>query len=91
MTAFFAPIVYLLCLLASSLCAFMLGRSYRRTHARLLLWSAICFFLLSANNLVLVLDLLLLPMIDLRIPRLLLSLAAVATLLFGFIWTAAEE
>jgi hypothetical protein len=87
----FPATVYVLCFLTSSACAWMLGRSYRRTGARLLLWSCLCFLFLAANNLVLVFDLLLVPATDLRIGRLLLSLAALATLLFGFIWDLEEE
>lgn len=90
MTQYFAPAVYLLCFVASAICAYMLSRSFRRAPSGLLFWSAACFWLLAANNLLLVLDLLAyLP--DLAIPRLLLSLAAVCTLLFGFIWNGAEE
>lgn len=87
----FPAIVYVLCFLTSSACALLLGRSYRRTGARLLLWSALCFLFLAANNLALVVDLLLVPAVDLRIARLLLALAAVSTLLFGFIWDLEEE
>lgn len=90
MAKYFAPAVYLLCFVASAICAYMLSRSFRRAPSGLLFWSAACFWLLAANNLLLVLDLLAyLP--DLAIPRLLLSLAAVCTLLFGFIWNGAEE
>ncbi|MBA3525752.1 MAG: DUF5985 family protein [Pseudomonadota bacterium] len=87
----FPAIVYLLCFLTSSACAWMLGRSYRRSQARLLLWSSLCFFFLAANNLVLVVDLLVIPGNDLRLGRLLFALAAVATLLFGFIWDLEKE
>ena len=87
----FPAVVYLLCFLTSSACAWLLGRSYRRTGARLLLWSGLCFFFLAANNLVLVIDLLVVPDLDLRLGRLLLALAAVGTLLFGFIWDLEEE
>lgn len=87
----FAPAVYLLCFLTSAGCAVLLGRSYRRSGAALLMWSAICFTLLALNNLVLVVDLILIPSADLRVPRLLLSLAAVGTLLFGFIWNDRDE
>jgi hypothetical protein len=83
---FFPALVYLLCFLTSSTCALLLARSYRRTGARLLLWSALCFLLLAANNFVVILDLLVLPTIDFRLARLLLSLSAVGVLLFGFIW-----
>jgi hypothetical protein len=86
-----ATAVYLLCFLTSSACAFLLGRSYRRTRARLLLWSSLCFLFLALNNLVLVLDLLILPQFDLRLWRLLLALAGVSVLLFGFVWDLEEE
>lgn len=91
MQEFFPTIVYLLCFATSSACAFLLWRSYRRTHARLLMWSALCFLLLAANNLLVVIDLVLFPeAIMLQLPRVLLSLAAVGVLLFGFIWDMEE-
>jgi hypothetical protein len=91
MTEVLAAIVYLLCLLTSAACAWLLGRSYARTKLRLLLWSSICFGFLAANNLVLVLDLVVWPALDLRFARLLLSLAAVGSLIWGFIWEAEEK
>jgi hypothetical protein len=87
----FPTAVFTLCFLTSSACAWLLGRSYRRTGARLLLWSALCFALLAANNLLLVVDLLVLKDIDLRLARLLLSLAAASVIIFGFIWDLVEE
>jgi hypothetical protein len=89
--ALFPAIVYLLCFATSAACAWLLARSYRRSGARLLLWSGLCFVFLAANNLLLVLDLLVLPQVDMRVARLLLSLAAVAVLLFGFVWDLEEE
>jgi hypothetical protein len=50
-----------------------------------LLWSAACFVLLAVNSLFVVFDMLVTPT-DLSWPRTLSSLAAVATLLYGFIW-----
>lgn len=91
MQEIFPAIVYLLCFATSVACAGMLGRTYRRTGARLLLWSALCFFLLAANNLLVVLDLLVLPAVDMRLARSLLALAAAAILLFGFVWDLEEE
>lgn len=91
MQQIFPAIVYILCFLASSACAWLLGRSYLRTRTRLLLWSSISFVLLAGNNLVLVLDVLVFPDINLRIGRLLLSLSAVLVLLFGFIWDLEEN
>ena len=85
MTDIFPTIVYVLCFLTSCACAWMLGRSYSRNGMHLLLWSAICFGFLAANNLVLVMDLVVWPDVDLRLPRLLLSLAAVTSLIWGFV------
>jgi hypothetical protein len=80
-------VIYLLCLLTSAACALLLVRSYLQNRAKLLLWSALCFVLLAVNNLVVVIDLLILPTsVDLLPLRHLASLAAVSTLLFGFIW-----
>jgi len=87
---YFPALVYLLCFLTSTACALLLARNYRRTGARLLLWSALCFVLLAANNFVVILDLLVLPSVDFRLTRLLLALAAVGILLFGFIWDLEE-
>ena len=86
MGPYFAAAVYLLCFVTSSACALLLARNYRRTGARLLLWSALCFGLLALNNLVVIVDLLVLPARDFRLARLLLSLGALGVLLFGFIW-----
>jgi len=86
----FPAAVYLLCFGTSATCAWLLGRSYRHTGARLLMWSALCFVFLALNNLFVILDLLVIKDISLQIPRLLLSLAAVCVLLFGFIWDIEE-
>ena len=92
MAEIFPTIVYVLCFLTSAACAWMLGRSYLRSGTRLLLWSAVCFLFLAINNLLLVLDLVVWPDdVDLRIPRLLLSLAAVLSLIWGFVWEAEEN
>jgi hypothetical protein len=81
-----APAVYLLCLASSAACAWLLLRSHLRSRSRLLLWSAVCFLLLAVNNLLVVVDLLLVPSVDMMVVRLLCSLAAVAVLLYGFVW-----
>lgn len=86
MTTVFPTLVYTLCFATSTLCAYLLGRSFRRTRSRLLFWSALCFALLAVVNFIVVLDMLVYPQIDFRPVRLWLSLAAVSVLLFGFIW-----
>lgn len=86
----FTAAVYILCLLASATCAALLIRSYRHSRSRLLLWTAGCFALLAVNNLLVVVDLLVLPQVNLLPLRHVTSLAAVSLLLVGFIWEADE-
>ena len=90
MSQAFPAAVYILCFLTSSACALLLAQNYFRTGTRLLLWSALCFVLLAANNLVVVVDMLVLPGFDLRLLRLGFSLTAVVVLLFGFVWDLEE-
>lgn len=90
MQEFFPTAVYLLCFATSSACAYLLARNYKRTLARLLLWSALCFVFLAANNLLVVLDLLVIKTFDFKFWRLWTSLGAVCILLFGFIWDLEE-
>ena len=82
--------VYILCFVTSSACAWLLARNYQRTGTRLLMWSALCFGLLAANNAVVFLDAVVILQVDLSLVRLGLSFAAVAVLLFGFIWDLDE-
>lgn len=91
MTSYFGPAVYLLCFLASSACAILLGRTFARRRAPILLWSAICFTLLAVNNLLLMLDLVVFVNRDLRLGRSLVALAAIGALIFGFIWSAEDD
>ena len=93
MADLFPTAVYILCFLTSAACAWLLGRSYLANRTRFLLWSSICFIFLSLNNLALVLDLVVWPSpeVDLRLPRLLLALAAALSLIWGFVWEVEER
>ena len=82
----FAPaLVYSLCLATSVICAALLFRTYRQTRSRLLLWTAAAFALFALNNLFLVLDMVVLPGVDLRLWRHGTAAAAITVLLYGFI------
>jgi hydrogenase/urease accessory protein HupE len=81
-----AETVYALCALTSVLCALLLLSSWRRSRARILLWSSLCFVGLAANNILLLTDLVLVPDVDLSIVRAVTALGAVATLVIGLIW-----
>lgn len=81
-----AETVYLLCAATSAACAVLLLRAHARTGTRLLLWSGLCFVGLALNNAVLVVDLLVVPDVDLATWRLLPAVAGVALLLYGLVW-----
>lgn len=78
-------LVYTLCAMTAGACAWLLLRAYRRTQARLLLWSGLCFAGLTGNNVLLALDRLVFTEVDLVLPRLALGLASVLVLLIGLV------
>ncbi len=80
-------VVYGLCLAASLLCAGLLTRAWIEARSRLLLWTAVSFGLLSLNNLLLFVDLVLLPtQIQLWWPRQIALAAAIGVLVYASIW-----
>lgn len=79
-------LVYGLCVFTSALSGGLLIKQYGKRHDRLLLWSALYFMFLCLNSLLVFIDNIVLVQYDLTIPRALASLAAVCTMLFGFIW-----
>ena len=85
----FRFVLFLLAALTSIGCMWLLLRAYARTRVRLLFWTGVCFIALSVNNVVLFIDVVVLPtQVDLRILRLGAALAGVACLLYAFIWEA---
>ncbi len=82
-------IVYALCALTSLACAVFLLRGYRKSGARLLLWSGLCFAFFFINNLILIVDVRILPEQDLSLVRSLPSLIGVALLIYGLVWESA--
>jgi hypothetical protein len=78
----------LLAALTSLTCTVLLFRAYAANGVRLLLWSALSFVCLTANNILLFLDLNVVPHMDLRALRLGASLAGIVFLLYAFIWEA---
>ena len=79
-------VLTLLAALASIACMVFLLRAYAASGVRLLLWSGLCFVFLSLNNVLLFVDLVVLPDVDLRLYRLLVALVGVLFLLYGFVW-----
>jgi hypothetical protein len=81
-----ATVVYALCALTSVLCAVLLLRGFAATRARLLLWAGLCFVGLAINNVLLFVDLGLMPGLDLAVWRSLPTLAGLGLLIFGLVW-----
>lgn len=81
-----ASLVYLLCAITSLICALLLLRSYLANRTPLLFWSSLCFVGLTLNNILLFIDLVIVPTIDLSFYRALCTLIAVLVLVFGLIW-----
>lgn len=82
----FSTLVYVLCAATSSLCAILLIRGYRQSRARLLLWSAACFVGLALNNILLVINVGLVPALNLATWRLVPAVLGAGALLYGLIW-----
>lgn len=77
--------IYGLCALAAATCAWLLLRAFLASRARLLGWSSLCFALLALNNVLLAVDLVLWPTIDLLLVRNVTALVAVSSILYGLI------
>jgi heme/copper-type cytochrome/quinol oxidase subunit 4 len=84
----FGTVVYALCAVTSIACAVLLLRGYFRSRVRLLLWSGICFAGLAINNVLLFIDLRLLPETDLSLVRTIPAVVGVAVLIYGLVWEA---
>jgi hypothetical protein len=88
----FAEITYILCALTALACAVFLLRGYGRSRMRLLFWSGICFVALTAENILLFVDMIIFPTaVDLAPIRNMVALFGLLVLLFGLVWNARSE
>jgi tetrahydromethanopterin S-methyltransferase subunit D len=86
-----AAIVYLLCAVTSAICTILLLARFRRGGARLLFWSGLCFLAFTFNNVLLFVDLILLPgAVDLLIWRSITVLIGLMLLIYGLTRTGSE-
>jgi hypothetical protein len=79
-------VVLIASFLTTLLCAVLQLRAYVEVRRRLLLWSGLCFVGLSVSNLLVAVDLLLFPSIDLYTWRLGFAAVAMILLMYGLVW-----
>jgi energy-converting hydrogenase Eha subunit G len=78
--------LYILACLTTLLCAVLLLRGFFRVRRKLLLWSGLCFAILTISNLFKIADLLIFPDIDLYSYRIGSAALAMALLIYGLVW-----
>ncbi|OYV67203.1 MAG: hypothetical protein B7Z74_09955 [Deltaproteobacteria bacterium 21-66-5] len=78
--------IYLLCAATALMCSVLLWRGYRENRIRLLFWSSLCFLGLAVENVLLYLDRVTYPNVDLSMYRQLVGLAALTLLIYSMIW-----
>jgi hydrogenase/urease accessory protein HupE len=81
-----ATLVYYLCALTSLACAVLLFRAYSQRRVRLLLWSGLGFVGFTLGNILLVVDNVMVPTVDLSLIRSLPVLAGLMVLIYGLVW-----
>ena len=85
-----AEAIYLLCAATSLVSGGLLLRYYLARRTPLLLWSCIGFLGLTVNNVLVYVDLVLVPNADLRLWRTIAGAAAMMSMVYGLIWKADE-
>jgi hypothetical protein len=81
-----AEAIYLLSAVTSLVAAGLLFRQHQRSRTPLLFWSVIGFVGLAANNVLVYIDLVLVPTFDLVLPRTIAGAAGLVALLYGLLW-----
>jgi hypothetical protein len=82
-------VIYGLCALTATLCAWLQLRAYGHSRYRLLLCGGLCFIGLTISNFLLVVDKVLTPPeVDFSVWRHCVTLISLAILLYGLIWDA---
>jgi fluoride ion exporter CrcB/FEX len=77
--------------LTAGLCAVLLLRAYIRARKRLLLWCGLCFAGLTASNVLLIVDLFLMPDASLHPQRLMVASASMLAMLYGLVFESEQS
>lgn len=78
--------VYILCALLSFASSILLFRGYRKNKNKLLFWSSFGFLGFAVNNILLFIDLLVVPKVDLSIIRVFPALIGMVIFVSGLIF-----
>lgn len=81
-----AGIVYIFGAVICFGCALLLVRGYMRSRMRLLLWSSVFFFALTADNIIVFFDLIVFPDVKFGFFRNLFTLCGLLLLIYGLIY-----
>jgi hypothetical protein len=78
--------LYILTCVTTLLCAVLLLRAYLSVRRKLLLWSSLCFIVLTISNFLKIADLLIFPQTDLYSYRVGTAALAMVLLMYGLVW-----
>ena len=81
-----SDVMYGLCAATALVCAVLLLRAYRASRSPVLWWSGLCFCGLFVANLILILDKLVYPHVDLEPVRIGVTLASMTLLVYGLVY-----
>ena len=81
-----AVLVSSLCALTCWACSILLLRNYRARPGQVLLWTALAFCIFGISNVLLCVDRLILPEMDLGLLRQGVTLLGIACMLRGLVW-----
>lgn len=85
-----ALVVFVLCAVTAAACAVLLFRGYLRSGVRLLFWAGLCFVGLALNNVMVFVDVVIFPEIDLWVLRQVPALLGVIALVYGLVWESSS-
>ncbi|HUQ10671.1 MAG TPA: DUF5985 family protein [Steroidobacteraceae bacterium] len=77
--------------LTVALCAMLLLRAYVRVRKRLLLWCGLCFAGLTLSNALLIVDLYVMPDVNLYPQRLVVAAGAMLAMLYGLVFESEQS
>jgi hypothetical protein len=81
-------LVYILCAITSLVSAVLLLRGAITRRTPLLFWSSLCFFAMALNNVLLYVNFVVLPEVDLLVAARIVTVVGIVLLNIGLIWHA---